>query len=271
MSKLGGLISVPTNIALTPENAWKNQGQVMVIKAYSHLESIAELAGFRDRPGSIARSYIDYGSISVLARTTYETYVLFKFLFLDKNSSLREFRHQVWRLSGLMSRMKLNRPPGLPRERLEQIKREEAEIARLRAVIEENPFFTELDKKVQKSVRQGDGVRLGTALIDLAEQAGLPRKYAADMYAHFCNHSHASAISVYQLSDALSDRTTARLARVTVSFCCLLLTLIILSYTELFPEVDAAVAGDDELCESLALWKGIGESWTHLYDDWTRF
>lgn len=270
LGKLGTLINVPTKILMTPENAWKNHGQLMVIKAYCHLQSIAVLAGNAGDHKPTSAAHVDHGSIAVIARAAYETYVLFSFIFLDDDHELRQFRHRVWRLSGLMSRAKLNRPPGLPLERMKQLERETDEIARLRPIIEDSPFFSMLDKQAQKNVRQGDGVRLGKALIDLAEQAGLPRKYVADMYNHFCNYSHASAISAFQLSETLNDGTSPIMARVTVGFCCILLTQMILAYATFFDEVDIVVVADSELVELLALWKGLGEAFDYMYEDWSK-
>lgn len=169
-----------------------------------------------------------------------------------------------------MSRMKLNRPPGLSTERMKQIERETNEIARLRPIIEGSPFFAMLDKQAQANVRRGDGVRLGEALIDLAEQAGLPRKYVADMYNHLCNYSHASAISVFQLSETLNDGTSPIMARVTVGFCCIVLTQMIMAYAKFFDEVDVAVVADTDLVELLARWKGLGEAFGDMYEDWSK-
>lgn len=265
LAKLGSLINVPTKVSVTSENAWKNHGQLLVIKAYCHLKSIAVLAGSSAEQNPANTSFIDHGSIAVVARAAYETYVLFNFIFLEEDPELRQFRHQVWRLSGLMSRMKLSRPQGLPPERIEQIECESAEINRLRPIIEGSRFFGMLSSHAQKNVRQGDGVRLGQALIDLAESAGLPRKYVADMYNHFCNYSHAGAISAFQLSDTLKDGTSLIMARVTVAFCCILLTQMILAYAKFFDEVNAAVMTDDELLELLGLWKGMSAAFAEMY------
>lgn len=270
LDKLGTLINIPTKIPVTQENVWKNHGQLMVIKAFCHLRSIAVLAGHGAEQKPESMVHVDHGSIAVIGRAAYETFVLFNFIFLEEDTELRQFRHQVWRLSGLMSRAKLNRPPNLPPERLKQIERETDEIARLRPIIEGSRFFAVLDNRVQKNVRQGDGVRLGEALIDLAEQAGLPRKYVADMYTHFCNYSHAGAISVFQLSETLNDGTSPIMARVTVGFCCILLTQLILAYADFFEEVDAAVVADAELVERLALWKGMGEAFSDMYEGWSK-
>ncbi|MCC7681067.1 DUF5677 domain-containing protein [Janthinobacterium sp. FW305-128] len=267
LGKLGTLINIPPKSMLTRENGWKNHGQLMVIKAYCHLQSIALLAESTAGEKSSQISHIDHGSIAVIARAAYETFVLFNFIFLEEDPELRQFRHQVWRLSGLMSRMKLNRVPGLPSERLEQIKIETNEIARLQPIIEGSRYFTMLSKQAKKNVRQGDGVRLGAALIDLAEQAGLPRKYVADMYTHFCNSSHANAISAFQLSETLKDGTSPIVARGMIGFCCILLTQMIFAYAKFFDEVQDYVVTDTELVDLLTVWATLGEAFSAMYED----
>lgn len=265
LSKFEHLIEVARCSPFTKENAWKAHGQLLLIKAYCHLKSIALLAGPTMGTDSSTPAYLDHGSIAVLGRSAYETYVLFNFIFLEPDPGTREFRHQVWRLSGLMSRTKLNRPKALPPERLEQIKEEEQELLRLKEVVTSSTYFSGLGENTQRNVRKGEGVRLGAALIDLAVNAGLPRKYASDMYTHFCNYSHAGAISAFQISETLNNGTSLIMVRANVAFCCVLLTRIILAYTEFFEVVDSVVAADSELTELLALWQGIGESFGQMY------
>lgn len=259
LRKFEQLIQRAKDIPLTDENAWKAHGQLLLIKAWGHLASIETLGKSAiKRDEGAEQVYVDHGSLAVLGRSAYETYVLFNFIFLEQDPELQKFRHQVWRLSGLMSRAKLNRPKALPPWRLEQIEREAQQIAHLKEAITSNSLFAELDDRTQKNVKKGEGVRLGAALIDLAVKAGLPRQYSADMYTHFCNYSHASSISAFQISETLNDGTSSIMARANIAFCCLLLVQMIMAYTEFFDEIDVAVASDDELANLLALWLGMG-------------
>lgn len=261
LRKFEQLIQRAKDIPLTDENAWKAHGQLLLIKAWGHLASVETLGRSAIKRGTSngERVYVDHGSLAVLGRSAYETYVLFNFIFLTKVPELQKFRHQVWRLSGLMSRAKLNRPKALPPKVLEQIEREAQQIALLKDAITASPYFAALDDRTQKNVKKGEGVRLGTALIDLAVKAGLPRQYSADMYSHFCNYSHASSISAFQISETLNDGTSSIMARANIGFCCILLVQMIMAYTEFFEEIDAAVASDDELADLLAMWLGMGQ------------
>jgi hypothetical protein len=261
------LIQIAKAVPVNEENEWKANGQLLLIKSWTHFNSIKILgrAAIRRDSSAAESEYVDHSSIAVLGRAVYETYVLFNFIFLAENADVRNFRHQVWRLSGLMSRAKLNRPKGLPTAQLKQIEMEGQMIVELKRAIVSNPLFSGLDTKTQKNVQKGDGVRLGIALIDLAVEAGLPRRYSADMYTHFCNYSHASSISVYQIRDALNNGTSPIMARVVISFCCVLLAQTIFAYTELFSEVDVAVSTDSELSRLLALWYGMGKQLDGLY------
>lgn len=266
LRKLGDLIQVAKAIPVNAENAWKAHGQLLLIKTFVHLSSISTLAQSAiGTSGQTNHRYIDHGSIAVLGRSAYETYVLFNFIFLEQDRDLRIFRHQVWRLSGLQSRAKLNRPKTLPLAVIAQIEREEQELTRLQGVVTSSPYFAELDSQTQRNVRRGDGVRLGAALIDLAVEAGLPRLYSSDMYTHFCNYSHAGAISVFQIQEALNNGTSPILARANIGFCCILLAQIIKAYAEFFDEIDAAVSSDSELRDLLAMWSGIRNSFAHMY------
>jgi hypothetical protein len=267
LTKFETLISIAKNVPVTEENGWKANGQLLLVKTWCHFRSVATLGQFQVNRDSAKKDhvYVDHSSIAVLSRAAYETYVLFHFIFMEKDPDVRNFRHQVWRFSGLTSRLKLNRPKALPEHYVKQIEAEEQQASKLKTAILSNPLFSQLEDGTKRNVKKGDGVRLGEALIDLAVKAGLPRLYAADMYTHFCNYSHASSVSVFQIRDSLIDGNSSVMARGTIGFCCILITQIILAYGEFFEEIAEAISSDVELSDLLKLWEGIGERFKGIY------
>jgi len=268
IGKFAKLIDFASRIPVTKETAWKNSGQLLLIKAFRHLESINALARGVETElnGKKLPLYIDHSSISVLGRAAYETYVLFFFIFCDGTLEEQQLRYHVWRMSGLVSRQKLHGPLGIDSSFHQQKTDERSEIDRLRKLITEHPSFRVLDKNVRENVKKGNDVRLGKPLLDLAERAGLPRKYAADMYNHLCNYAHSGAISTFQIHDASSEQyADASLASATVVFCTFLLVEMILAYTTLFEEVDKFYVIDDELCKLVAHWFQLKLELAKLY------
>lgn len=271
LTKLGNLINQGATVTVTPDTRWKQHGQLMLIKAYGHLKAIADLAKLEQlNSDATVAVHIDHSSIAVLGRATYETYVLFHFLFCCEDPGDRKFRHTVWRLSGLIARSKLNKPTILPPEVRAQIARETAMIGELKKAVESDPRFAALKAKDRKgqiadNVRNGKDVRLGIPLIELAVQAGLPRKYAADMYTHFCNYSHAGAVSIFQLHDSLQDGSSVIMTRANIAFCCALLCQMARSYIKLFPEVEGYATEDDELQDLVATWQELAQRFSEIY------
>jgi hypothetical protein len=267
--KFAKLIDFASRIPMTNERAWKNSGQLLLIKAFRHLESIGTLFNGIETElnGKKLPVYIDHSSISVLARAAYETYVIFYFIFCDGTAAEQQLRYQVWRMNGLMSRQKLHGPltgeAGFGAQKVA----ERFEIDRLRALITDHPSFRSLKAHVRDNVKKGTDVRLGEPLLDLAERAGLPRKYAADMYNHLCNYTHSGAISTFQIHDATAEQNAdARLAGATVSFCTILLVELVFAYTTFFEEVDEYAVGDDELWEIADEWALLKMELAKLYD-----
>ena len=101
--------------------------------------------------------------------------------------------------------------------------------------------------------------------MDLAEQSGFPRKYAHDMYHHFCNYAHADLVSVLQIHDAAYAGDHKKLAGAAISFCTLLMGQIIDNYAQLFPNVNRALQNDPEALGMLDRWRLLLASIGGLY------
>lgn len=87
----GRLIEAQSGIRLEPGEGWKNHAQILLIKIFRHLESIETI--FEGVQTSIGKKtfphYVDHASIAVLARTAFETYMMFHFIFCAKSELSR--------------------------------------------------------------------------------------------------------------------------------------------------------------------------------------
>ena len=240
----------------------------LLIKIFRHLESIETISeGVHTSVGEKTfPHYVDHASIAVLARTAFETYMMFHFIFCAK-PELSRLRHQVWEYVGLRGRQALH---GTVVGRAQWQHVIEADIKRIQILdheIRANRIFAQYMKEVQDKVLKKNDAKMGFKWMDLAEESGFPRKYARDMYSHFCNYAHADLISVLQIHDASDSGHHKKLASVAISFCALLMGQIIANYAQLFPLVDQTLKADPEALVLLDRWKDLLIRLGDLYGD----
>lgn len=239
--------------------AWKNDGQVLLIKVYRHLESIEILfKGVETTVDGITYPrYVDHSSIAVLGRAAFESYMMFYFIFCSGSEELCMLRYRVWKMIGLKERQKLNGPLLHDQHWAQILRGEEKEISSLDKLIRVDRLFVQYQKELQEKVLKKDDVRMGFRWMDIAEQAGFPRKYAFDIYSHFCNYAHSGAISVFQIRDASNDGFHKNLAANTITFCTLLMSQAIMNYARVFDEVSHNLKNDPEMLAITDRWHSL--------------
>lgn len=246
-------------VSIPEGQEWLNDGQILAIKTCRHIESIITLSNGveTDLGHSKCGLYVDHSSIATLGRAAFESYVNFHYIFGRAPSQTARFRHHIWRMSGLLERQGLHGFETKTDEQLHILSSEKMQIEKLRAAITAFPEFQALSSDLRKSVKRGKNLRMGTDWLTLAEGAGIPRKYAHDMYSHFCEYSHSGALSALQIRDASNDGSGYDLAGATISFCAVLLTQLIRNYVQIFPTANLAFSKDEEACN-------LVERWVHL-------
>lgn len=265
----GRLIEAQAGAHLEADEDWKNHGQVLLVKIFRHLESIETI--FQGVHTSVGKQtfphYIDHASIAVLVRTSFETYMMFHFIFCAKPVELSRLRYKVWRYVGFRGRQALHGTV-IAREQWQHVIEEDKKrIQVLDNEIRADRLFAQYTKELQDRVLKKNDAKMGFKWMDLAEESGFPRKYARDMYSHFCNYAHADLISVLQIHDAADDGHYKQLASAAISFCALLMGQIITNYAQLFPLVDQALNADPEALVLLDRWQDLLVRIGDLYGD----
>jgi hypothetical protein len=247
--------------SLSGGEEWRRSGQTLLIKAYRHLESLGRLSrGVPSTPWNASSSvYIDHASVAVLARAVFEAYILFHYIFVDGTADDQLFRYRVWKLSGLIERGRMAGISRIAAERQRILDEDRLEIDDCLVHIRSDKRYLDLGKAAQKKVEHGD-FKMGKRFSELAQRAGLPRKYAADAYNHFCEYAHSGPVSTYQIEDAMVDKGGHKLAGFALSFCSILTSQIIRNYAALLPEVYAALKSEQPLLDLLARWHFMTEA-----------
>lgn len=263
----GWLIDQQAEQPLAPEDVWKNYAQMLLIKVFRHLESIETLfEGVHTTvDDKVYPHYVDHASIAVLARSAFETYMMFHFIFRADSEELCELRYQVWVFVGLKGRQNMHGTV-VAREKWQHVLEEDEKRAwQLEQAIRSNRIFAQYPRSVQDKVFKQRDAKMGFIWMDLAETSGFPRKYARDMYKHFCNYAHADLVSVLQMRDAFLAGDHSKLAAGTLSFCAVLMGQVIENYAQLFPRVREALTGDTQALAAIELWRGMLEGIGKLY------
>lgn len=240
----------------TDDRAWLNSGQMLVIKVVHHMAAACDLAtGRQEHPGREFDFFIDHSSIAVLVRAAFEASVVFHFIFCDGTPEEKRLRFDVWRLAALSSRLQLKGTRNV-QERVEPIReKDRASVAMLQEDIRNNVLFKTLTKDAKNNALRKGNFKLGHSWPDLAEKAGVPRGYAADMYNHLCEYTHSGAVSTLQMRDASATGEGAGLASATLLFCVLLLNELIVNYCKVFPKANQALLENHKLLLDVATWR----------------
>jgi hypothetical protein len=264
---LRGLVNVVHSTEqCTDDRVWLNYGQMLVIKVVHHLTSACDLAAGRDeQPGGEYDFFIDHSSIAVLVRAAFEASVVFHFIFCDDTPQTKRLRFNVWRLAALSSRLQLKGTRNV-QERVRPVReQDQASVKVLQEAIQADALFQELSKDARNNALRKGNFRLGHSWPDLAEKAGVPRGYAADMYNHLCEYTHSGAVSTLQMRDASASGDGPGMASATLLFCVILLNELIVNYCCVFPKANQALLENHKLLMDVATWRKRRDTFAQEY------
>lgn len=240
---------------LSSADAWMNDAQILAVKLFKQACSVRLILDptqldFRDGSQIV---FVDHSSATILARACLETFIVLHWIFQSQDPALRRFRHGVWRLGGLMDRLKLHPSNDQAREALR--------VARLQAAdqiaeIEPSPFLSSYSPDQVKRLMKGDW-RVGWSWTDEAVRAGFSKKYFQNVYSHFCGYAHTSYISSMQMGQAQSIEDQRMLGLVALQTCVHVLARAIAFYAVLFPAGRTALETSPEDAQNVACFWGF--------------
>ncbi|WP_139353133.1 DUF5677 domain-containing protein [Pseudomonas sp. A25(2017)] len=232
-----------------------NDAQILAVKLFKQACSVRLILDPTqlDFPEGSQVVFVDHSSATILARACLETFIVFHWIFQSQDPTLRKFRHGVWRLGGLMDRLKLHPSTDQAREVLK--------VARLQAAdqiaeIVSSPFLGSYSPDQVKRLMKGDW-RVGWSWTDEAVRAGFSKKYFQNVYSHFCGYAHTSYISSMQMGQAQSIEDQRMLGLVALQTCVHVLARAIAFYAELFPKGHTALQTSPEAARNLAYFWGF--------------
>jgi hypothetical protein len=238
----------------------------LALKFFHHAASALYLSRCRRLPDlpSMSLRFLDSPSVDVLARSAYETYLIFHYVFSGaKDDDEKDLRYWTWKAAGLAERQ--NYP--LPHEAQEQIEqkleKEKADLDELRRRIVANPSFQSLPKpkrnKVLTYLSSGKGDWKLQNWREIAESAGLNKMISSYFYQYLCGYAHSGFVSVMQTKQRLQEPEDAPSMQASLHFVTVATANLIHEYCELFPRAKTALDRDPIGSGILRRWIQIGQ------------
>jgi len=207
-------------------------------KFFFHATSILYLSEETNMPNfpSTPLKFIDSPSVDVLARAAFETFLVFHYIYIaPKTHEEKEFRYLAW-TAELVKRQYL---PVSTQEHQQKLAKERKDLDDLHKRLRSNASFQKLTTKQQKDVLEGRWRLLSWQKI--AEDAGLAKVLAANMYGHLSGYAHSGFISVLQIKQAFQKREQALLVESSMQVVLIAAANFIRGYCDLFPKAKQAL------------------------------
>lgn len=219
----------------------------LFLKFYRHADSAFYLySRYREPKRS---SITDVGSINVIARAAFESFLLFHYIFVDPQSqNEKEFRYWAWLLNGELKRQQCLQLHGTSRSKLEPQKRV---IDGLRQKLRGNDHFQGMSEKQQKRILEDSRYKFYPSNTCMARRAEL-EAYWVEMFSKPLNdYIHSGSMSA---SQAQEDQEVLQ----TFAFPLLMVAMafMVKSYVRLFPKVDNHLNSKSN--QIVDMWAQIG-------------
>ncbi|MBX3452999.1 DUF5677 domain-containing protein [Ferrovibrio sp.] len=254
---VSNLIEVPAGQTIPTGSEWLNDAQALSIKLFQHLYAIAALANgqtYSFKKFSIL--FIDHSSIKVLARAAFETYLIFSYIYGNSHPSVSRFRHKTWELGGLIDRQKF---PATNPTHIKIVEQEKEIVQKLRNDISKDTNFVSLKPDIQKKILQGSW-RTGKTWADLAEDAGVHKKYFKHIYRYLSEYSHSGYGSALQIAQSSSFEDQVLLTKSIIGIGCVIMAHFIATFPKVFIEAANEI-------EKNPIAKAIHEKWHFTTSD----
>jgi hypothetical protein len=163
---------------------------------------------------NLSVKFIDWPSIEVLARACTETYIAYRYVYVDPgdNSDLAEFRFHAWMLAGFSKRESF---PVIGGEAKAQLESDKKSNARHRRRMQQTATFQGLKKGQQQVALEGMNWHPDKSLSAICEEVFGPT-WGRPLYRFMSSHAHSdglSAVQVQQTQDHKKQEEMAESAR----------------------------------------------------------
>lgn len=242
---------------------WIADAQTLAVKLFKQLCSARSLLApivFQKHNGATFQ-FIDHSSLVILVRACIETYIAMHWIFGSEDIEFRKFRHRVWKLGGLMDRLKLHHTTDEARRKIEETRLQAEELI---TEIKASTYFDLYFPKQAKRILKGDW-RVDWSWTDEAVRAGFHKKYFETIYGHFCGYAHSSYISSMQISQARDINDQYMLAQASMQAGVHIMAHFIYFYSKTLIAPNVIFNAADEAKRVATIWHFKAEDMDYLY------
>lgn len=199
----------------------------------------------------------DSASLHVLGRAAIETFLIFHYIFeAPQNELEKNFRYQIWQLSGLLERQSF---PVWSKEAKEKLRSEEEIKDNLVEKIELNSNFVKLTTKQQKSIIQKGNWKF-QSWKEIGLSAGLSDVHAESYYRYLCGYAHSGNLSVFQVRQTRTYQEKREMMNSTINLLLIAIANMIKCYCGVFPKSKNFYVNNYQPKNTVDLWVDIGAS-----------
>jgi regulator of RNase E activity RraB len=243
---------------------WRADTHSLALKMYRHLTAIKALCeiGSDEQAGYSSSYYIDFSSAQIVTRAAIETFLTFAYVFGQEDLTLSKFRSEIWQLSGLADRQKLQ-PSTLDSE--QKLATEKLDMEKLRTSIASSPHLSSIYTEKQATRILAGGWSQLRDWGELAEAAGIDSRYFENTYKHLCGFSHSSYISTLQISQARDMQTQLEMARACLCMCLFYTAHFVVTFSKISSSAALYLSKDETAIKLIEKWHITVESWQEVY------
>ena len=216
----------------------------------------------QDLPSFRKLNFPDSASIDVLARASFEAFLVFHFVFFAPTTAdEKNFGHWCYQAAGIAERQNL---PVSIREHVQQIAEEKELLGRLHTKLETNIIFQGITESQKRQVFEGKGrwkwrpsCNKEVSWRDIAIDAGFSEMLAFHIYKHLSGYAHSGSLSVLQMTQALENKEPEKLIKPSINLMNILTANMIQEYCSLFPEA-LVILKESGASQFMETWVHIG-------------
>jgi len=240
-----------------PADARLPDYQQLAVKLYMHAASIYWLSRGTTAPVPRAlekgTDFCDFSSIAVLTRAVLETYLnLFEVFLEPASEDEREFRYQIWLLSGFATReMHVPSDPAMA----PQVARSRADLQEIRRRLSATSKFRKSSKKLQQRLLEGK--KPPRDWTSVAKAAGFGEKTIRFMYAYYSGYAHADGLAGAQIVAANTRAEQEQFAELHMRTTMMVLSKMILEYRAHFSQSNEACSAKPDALFRAEVWSGV--------------
>jgi hypothetical protein len=198
----------------------------------------------------------DLPSVTSLVRNIIETYHVFFYIIEDVPDAEREAREALWRFHETAERLKALRLAVPSSKGINQL---ENEYSKRKARLEASAFFQTLPKKQRVNLLDGRDSKFSSQR-EIAERAGISRKYLASCYKYCSNFTHTSPMAVSMMNAFRAGTAEGRQRFKYVSeLATAFMALTIRDFVRIAPDQRDSI--EPKIWDTIQIWEGVLRDW----------